>query len=182
MTISALFATTTLVLVRAGWMRVVSASCLVSATCLLFSLSLSLFWVWFASDAGSLSDLSLLVYIKCIEIVQYLAPLCVSPRRIPICPPFEKCCPVQPAIGKKKNSSAVCCLLSLARLCQEPLKHVFLSGFVVCEAQGHKKQRESTAGQQVSRQRAFNVSTAAQGNLVQYREVRLGPSTWQLIS
>ena len=40
MTISALFATTSLVLVRAGWMRVVSAaSCLVSATCLLFSLS-----------------------------------------------------------------------------------------------------------------------------------------------
>ena len=39
MTISALFATISLVLVRAGWMRVVSASCLVSATCLLFSLS-----------------------------------------------------------------------------------------------------------------------------------------------
>ena len=125
------------------------ASCLPRASYLPLACSslfpLSLFWVWFASDAGSLSDLSLLVYIKCIEIVQYLAPLCVSPRRIPICPPFEKCCPVQPAIGKKKNSSAVCCLLSLARLCQEPLKHVFLSGFVVCEAQGHKKQRESTA-------------------------------------
>ena len=32
MTISALFATISLVLVRAGWMRVVSASCLVSAS------------------------------------------------------------------------------------------------------------------------------------------------------
>ena len=151
MTISALFATTSLVLVRAGWMRVVSASCLVSATCLLFSLSLSLFWVWFASDAGSLSDLSLLVYIKCIEIVQYLAPLCVSPRRIPICPPFEKCCPVQPAIGKKKTPRLCVAYLVLLASAKSPLSMFFSAALLSAKrrdtrSRGRAQQDSRSAG------------------------------------
>ena len=141
---------TILVLVRAGG----CASCLPRASYLplaLFSLSLSLFWVWFASDAGSLSDLSLLVYIKCIEIVQYLAPLCVSPRRIPICPPFEKCCPVQPAIGKKKTPRLCVAYLVLLASAKSPLSMFFSAALLSAKrrdtrSRGRAQQDSRSAG------------------------------------
>ena len=131
------------------------ASCLPRASYLPLACSslfpLSLFWVWFASDAGSLSDLSLLVYIKCIEIVQYLAPLCVSPRRIPICPPFEKCCPVQPAIGKKKTPRLCVAYLVLLASAKSPLSMFFSAALLSAKrrdtrSRGRAQQDSRSAG------------------------------------